>query len=1217
MPRTIRFTPTLNALTLLLALLLAVITILLNPALARTQSPDLTPTPRITTALIVTDIDDSIRTPLPASIHPLTRHAQDLGPIDPSEPTNRLLLLLKRSPSQEAALQQFIRSAHTPGDPAYHQWLTPSDFGHLYGPTDSDIAAIKGWLESHSLTVNQIHSGRNAIEFSGTSAQLAEAFQTSLHRYTYNNKTFLANSATPTIPSALAPAIFGLVSLTSIAPTSNLTTLGKADYNPRTHAAQPLWTVPTGTSTPSYAVAPIDFYAQYDLNTVYANNINGYSQWIAIVSGSNIDVTVVKDYQSIFSIPSFLPEVVVDGDDPGETDDLTEAYTDVELAISIAPRAKVLLYTSSGSAETPGIFLAAYRAVEDDVAGVISVSYGECESDLGISGNAFWSQLWQQAAAQGQTVFVSAGDSGSAGCDNFNTEYEAFNGLAVNGLASTPYNVAVGATDFYYSQFDGTSSALTAQLASYWSSTATAFPSLSLLQTIPEQPWNVSLGYNIITDLTSPSTWNILATGGGPSSAAISSGGYPKPTWQIGIGVPADGHRDIPDLSLFAGTNANYSYYPICASLVDCTGFTQSGAVIVTAVGGTSASAPAMAGIQTLVNQATGSWQGQADFVYYPLAAASPSVFHDVTNGQNTVLCDPDTANCVNSGEGFYVESGYQATTDYDLASGLGSVDVAKLINKWSTITFKPTITTLSLSSTNFVHGTSITATSSVTPKSGTGTPTGTIALTTIDGISRAGSFDAFALTGGTTSQLVDNLPGGTYYIASTYSGDGTYGASTSPYSTITVTPESDYILTSGWAVNPYDLNYYPLSAGITLPYGAGLFLDAEPVGENETIPTQLAAATGTLVFTDSAGPTSTQPLEVSGVAEWANGNFAPGTHSIGVSYAGDASYKSSNVNGAFTFTILKGSTILKLIPLATEVAPAGSVAVDVQLYTGYQPLLGTLPTGTVAVTLGNTTINASLSSYGTVGNAYLETVVNFTNLPAGILPLTATYAGDSNWLPSGANGGTVVALSYLLSPTVTLSPSTSTIIPGQTAAFTTTVTGASGKAIPTGSITLESDDQSYEATSALTIGASSSTATFNVPANSLLNGVNTLVAVYSGDTNYTPGASTPSTVDVNEADFRMTLLNTSVDIPAGSSATTTLVITPINGFSGPVSVTASAGVGLDIEFAAITPNITALYNDATTIYTTSGLSPWTYPVLISGIGGGHMHTVMIYVLAH
>jgi hypothetical protein len=851
------------------------------------------------------------------------------------------------------------------------------------------------------------------------------------------------------------------------------------------------------------------------------------------------------------------------------------------------------------------------------------MSYGECESNLGTAGNAFWYQLWQQAAAQGQTVFVAAGDSGSAGCDNFTTENQAFEGLAVNGIASTPFNVAVGATDFYYSQFNGTSSALNAQLASYWSLTPTGFPSPNLLKTIPEQPWNVSLGYNILSDLGSQSTWNILATGGGASSAAITANnkpaGYSKPAWQSATGVPADNLRDLPDLSLFGGTAANYSYHPICATLVDCTSFNSAGGVLVTAVGGTSAAAPLMAGIQSLVNQYTGAWQGQADFVYYPLFAAYPSAFHDVTIGQNTVLCINGTPGCVYTGsqENLYVENGYTAATGYDQSSGLGSVDVWNLIKGWSSVTFKPTTTSLNFSSTNFTHGKTVTVTSTVSPKSGTGTPTGTIALTTIDGVSRAGSFDALSLTNGTASAQFDNLPGGSYYVAATYSGDATFAASTSPYTLITVSPESDYILGAGWVLNPYDLNFYPMQSGITLPYGAEIYLDAEVFGVNESFPNQLAAATGSITFTDSAGSSSVHPIEVNGIAEWAGGNFSPATHNISLSYAGDASFKSSSASNAFTFSILKGNTILKIVPLSGEVAPGGSMTVDVQLYMGYQPLLGSLPSGTVAVTLGATTQNATLSAYGTSGNQYLEGILTFTNLPAGILPLTATYAGDTNWLASAANGGTVVSLSTLLPPTVTLSPSTTTIAPAQSANFTATVTGPNGKPIPTGSVTLEADDETWQLKQSLTVGANSSTTTFTVPANALLNGNNTLVAVYSGDVNYTPGASPASTLNVNESDFRLSLLNSSLDIAPGGSAQTTLVITPVNGFTGPVSVTASAGVGLDIEFANITPNITAPYNDTTTIYASNSLYDWTFPVLISGIGGGHMHTIMIYVLLH
>ena len=1205
----------LSLLLLALLLLFAAIPAQAQPTPMRSSAP-----PRVTAA-----IDESHRVALISSVHPLLKRAVDEGEVDESEPADRLLLLLNRSPQQEQALRAFIRSSHTPGDPSFHRWLKPSEFGRLYGPADSDLAAIRGWLESHGLRVHTVHPGRVAIEFSGTARQLKETFHSPIHRYSVKGRSFLSNTITPAVPAVLAPVIKALVPVTNLHPVPYVKSLGKASLNPRTHQAQPNWTVPTGNSLPSLALAPLDFYKQYDLNTVYANNVNGTSQWIAIVSASNIDVTVVKNYQSIFSIPSFLPEVVIDGDDPGQNSAATEAYLDVELAISIAPRAKVLLYTSAGSAMADGLSLAAYRAVEDDVAGVISVSYGECEAQLGAAGNAFWSQLWQQAAAQGQTVFVAAGDGGAAGCDSFESQTSAYGGLAVNGLASTPYNVAVGGTDFYYSQSGGTSSALTAQLANYWSLGKTGFPSPSLQQVLPEQPWNSTLGYNINSDPYDPSTWNILAGGGGASSAALAAVGgtlvgYPKPAWQAGNGVPADGLRDLPDLSLFASNNANLSYYPICATQTDCTTMTAAGAVTVTAVGGTSASAPAMAAIQTLVNQAMGAWQGQANFIYYPLAAAHPNVFHDVTIGSNTVVCLQGTPNCVTSAQsqGLYTLSGFSATPGYDQASGLGSVDVANLIRYWKSVSFNSTYTTLSISPSTFVHGTTATITSSVVPKTSSGTPTGTIALSTIDGVSRAGAFGAFPLVNGTASANLDNLPGGTYYVASSYSGDVTYAPSSSPYLSITITPENNYLLTSGWAINPYDLANYPISSWMTLPYGAQVLLDAQPVGVNETLPGQTAAATGSVTFTDSSGPLSRHPLNVQGVAEWGSGVFAPGNHCVSATYKGDASFNPSSAANFLCFTILKGSTVLKVVPLVSKVAAAGAtVTADVQLNTGYQPLYGSLPTGNVTVTLGSQSITVPWSAYGTQGNSYLEAVVSFSNVPTGILPLTAAYTGDANWMGATANGGTIVALSTLLTPTVQLSASTTTPAVGQSVTLTATVAGISGFAIPSGTITLQAQGQTYTARQSLHIANGNAVATFTMPATAIANGTNLINAVYSGNRLYTGAASPPLSVTSALGDFTMTLMDTALNIPAGGSAATTLVITPINGFSGPVSITASAGPGLDIEPAVITPNVSSTYSDLLTIYTTKTLNPWTYPVLISGTGGGHMHTVMIYVLAH
>ena len=276
--------------------------------------------------------------------------------------------------------------------------------------------------------------------------------------------------------------------------------------------------------------------------------------------------------------------------------------------------------------------------------------------------------------------------------------------------------------------------------------------------------------------------------------------------------------RDLPDVSLFAANGYNYSFYPICANPGDCSSanLTSSGTVVITGVGGTSVASPSMAAIQALVNQSTGSWQGQADYVYYPLAARQPSVFHDVTVGGNQVLCYSGTANCVagtsaTNSSGYSVESGHSAGTGYDLATGLGSVDVAKLISNWGSVVFTPTKTTLSVNPTSFVHGKSTAISGTVSPTSGAGTPTGAISFIGNDGVSHYASIDAGTLSAGSFYALVDNLPGGTYQLTASYGGDGSFAASKSQPVTVTISPESNTLSSTAWALNPSDGNLYPL----------------------------------------------------------------------------------------------------------------------------------------------------------------------------------------------------------------------------------------------------------------------------------------------------------------------------------------------------------------------------------------------------------------------
>lgn len=1176
--------------------------------------------------LITAPIDESDRVILRGNVHPLAQSRFDRGAVEESFPVERMLLLLGRSARQEAQLEEFLRAAHTPGNSGFHRWLTPEEFGRLYGPADSDLAAVTSWLESHGFIVNKLHAGRVAIEFSGTAGQLREAFHTELHRYEINGESHIANAGDPEIPAALSPLIAGLGPLNDFHPRPNLKVLGRAEFNSRTHAVQPEWTYPDGGGLVNYVVTPGDFAVQYDIASVYKAGTTGAGQSIAIVSASNIDLSLVAAYQTLFGIAANLPQVVVDGEDPGQNGDATEAYLDVEVAGSVAPGASVMLYTSNGTAITSGLQLAALRAVEDDEASVISTSYSACEQSLGQSGNTFWSLLWQQAAAQGQSAFVAAGDGGSADCDNPDTQQAAYDGLQVNGIASTPYDIAVGGTDFYYSDYAASSSTLNAQIATYWSASSTTSPAVSLLQTIPEQAWNDFFGYNL-DDSGKPANLsgeNMVGGGGGKSSlgyyasATASAAGYPKPGWQSGTGVPADGVRDLPDVSLFAANGANGSFYPICANPGDCSNKAAGGADTITGVGGTSASSPAMAAIQALVNQSTNSWQGQADFVYYPLAAKAPTAFHDVTVGGNAVLCQSSTANCVagtsaGNSANFNVESGYAATKGYDLASGLGSVDVAKLIANWSTVSRKATVTTLSISPTTLTHGTAAKVTATVLSASGSGTPTGSLSLTGDDGLTHYASIDTLSPSSGTVSTSIDNLPGGTYQLTAIYGGDGNFTASTSVPVTVTVSPESDTLNATGWALNPYDLYLYPLSAGITVPYGAQIFLDAQPVSSNASIAGQQTAATGTVTYTDKIGSStqvSTQPLDAQGVAEWATGVFSVGAHTVSESYSGDASYKASTATGAASFTVIPGTTYLSGGALEAQVPAGSSVSVAVYLTTGYLPFYGTLPTGNISVTLGGKTISAPLQSYGTLGDASLGTVVTFTGVAAGILPVTASYAGNANWLGTSANFGTVIALSTQLTPTVSMTASTTSPSPSQSFTLTATVTGVSGKAAPTGSITFLSNNPNYNGT----VNLASGKATITFSGAGGLNGANLITAYYSGDSNYSTANSSPVTITIAEPDFSLTTLNGELPIVPGNSATATLAIVPINSFSGTVTLTSKAPTGISVTPATAAPSVSARTTDAVTLAVAAATPPGVYPVTVIASGGGHIHTAQLLV---
>ena len=967
-----------------------------SPLLAQETIARRAAVPQVSLAqpLITQPVDETQLTVLKGNTHPLARSAFDLGTAPATLPMQRMLLVLKRSPQQEAALRKLLDEQQSKGSPNYHKWLTPTQFGKQFGPSDSDMQTITLWLQAHGFEVGST-KGRSVLEFSGSASQVKEAFHTTIHKYIVKGEQHWANASDPSIPTALTPAVAGVLTL------HNFLKKPHIHFSPQPVAAKlvspgpgkrPQVTFPAQNGQPTtYALGPQDYATIYNINPVYSTQSGGLST-IAVVGRSNLysggeDVQDFRNYAFNLCCGSF--SIILDGPDPGDLGggEEAEATLDSSWSGAIAPGATVDLVVSASTNTTDGIDLSETYIIENNLADIMTESFGSCEyysTDSEIVGvNA----LAEQAAAQGITYFVSAGDDGAEGCDDQDSETVATGPLSVNVLASTPYTVAVGGTQFNENGDD----------AKYWSSAAPI--SETAISYIPEDVWNAGC-----LSSTCGSNAGIWAGSGGVSSGNIGSGGtfagFPKPVWQTGFG---DTFRDVPDVAL---TAAGHDPYLLCIE-GSCLPDSQ-GELYIYFVWGTSAAAPSFAGIMALVDQqmagvnpAQGLRQGQADYVLYPLAAAQQAnaALSGLCNGSSTttlpntgcVFNDVTTGNNSVPGEANYglASADYQAGVGYDMASGLGSVNVANLVNQWNSISSKlnATTTTLTLnSSTTLVHGSPLSFTAAVAPSSGTGTPTGDVALYSLLGLGPLGE-GFFTLAAGTANSTISNLPGGTYTLTAQYSGDSNFAPSLSePTALITVTPEPS---TTALSVLTFNQNGNPIPV-TSEPFGTFIYLRADVAGASgHGIPT------GGVTFSDTFGaiPGSSNPYALNSQGNTATPNgvltFDTGTHTIAASYGGDASFNAS-ASSSVSFTIQPG--FFAAVPsnqsqvVISAPGSSGSTAVSVSYSTGFSGTISLacsgLPTGAACVFSP-----ASIKSNGAATTTNCTITVNTTAATAKLLP--------------------------------------------------------------------------------------------------------------------------------------------------------------------------------------------------------------------------------------
>jgi subtilase family serine protease len=574
-------------------------------------------------------INDAQRIALPGYVHPAITRSVDLGAADAGLPVDHVIMLLGANDAQEADLAQFLRNVQTPGNPLYRHWMTPATFGQQFGVAPADLTAVRAWLQSKGFRLEPPSPARRSIIFSGTVGQLNEAFSTRMHHYQWHGERHLANSTNPTIPKALAAVVQGFASLHDfrLAPQ-----LRRSDI-----------AVQANLTNGAHALAPGDLATLYNLAALYSQGLNGSGRAIAVIGRSDVQNVDINNFRATFGLGAALPTVVLAGADPGlVTQDQTESDLDLEWAGGLAPAATLKFVTAQSTRTTDGVLLSAQYAVNNNLADVISVSYGACESPGDLSGGTtLINQLWQQAAAQGTSVFVSSGDSGAAGCDAPSSA-TATHGLGVNLLCSSPYSTCVGGTQF---------AADVAAPASYWSANNSS-KFASALQYIGESVWNQSG--------TQSGGAGLWASGGGASIY------YAKPVWQLTTGVPSDGRRDVPDVALTA--SAAHDPYLIYSS----DGNTSS---TLEAIGGTSAAAPSMAAIAALIAQKQSGRIGNINPVLYGLsnlqANGGAAVFHAVTSGNNSV-----------PGQAGFGATGSNSV--YNQATGLGSIDAGALLLHWS-----------------------------------------------------------------------------------------------------------------------------------------------------------------------------------------------------------------------------------------------------------------------------------------------------------------------------------------------------------------------------------------------------------------------------------------------------------------------------------------------------------------------------------------------------
>jgi len=1096
-------------------------------------------------------IDESEWVSPGGNVHPQARPAFDRCVVAPGTRLEKLVLVLSPSGRQQGDLDRLTQQQQTPGSPQYHHWLTPEEYGIRFGVSHSDLEQITAWLERKGFTVDEVPASQRLIVFSGTAGQVANAFHTELHRYAVatgaggtelHTGMHMANASNLQIPAALAGVVHGILSLHDFRRSSAISSRRPVD---RAGAGAEY----TSGSGISY-LAPADFATIYDVNPLYAAGTTGTGATIAIVSRSNISLADVASFRSFAQLPVKAPTVTLVGANPGLVPgDEDEAILDVEWSGAVGQGATVNMVVAASTATTDGVDLSAQYIVNHASGQVMSISFGSCELYMGSSEMAFYNSLWQQAASEGISVFVSSGDSGAAGCEGGNATTGSMR--AVNGLCSSPYSTCVGGTEFN----EGSN------LGQYWSSTNKANGGTALSY-IPERVWNDSA-------LNAGS--GLWSSGGGASIT------YVQPSWQQGVsGTSATGGmRGVPDVSL-AASGAHDGYL-----------MEENGSLYV--IGGTSASSPSFAGLMSLVVQAEGgTGQGNANPTLYGLVNASTNPFHATPTGNNSV---PGVAGFVSLGAA------------YNLATGLGSVDAFVLANEWShgpvsgggaaTADF-----TLSLSATSgsLLVGKSARFTISAVAV-GKAQPKVSLSVSAPSGIGVV--LKPFVLTAGTSSTGTITVGTGAMSGPQTVviTGTDASGSVTASYSLVVI-PLPTLTLTTSLPTTSI-VRGKSVTVGVNV-IGGGSFTGTVNLAV-AGLPTGVTALWGLNgIVVPSGASTINVPLTLTATTAARVTSSA-----ILLTATGDGLSAVAHLS----VQVLQAPGILVSVPSALTLQSMGSASLTVTatpLGTATIPVSGAgasvlltsfLPSGISSSWSGPTFSSSRAVSWTLTLTGGVNAVASTPTLQFAIQVQDQTTAAIYNGTASSK------LIVQLTRPTLTMTAVASSVSVVQGASTTSTFTltggGSFHGAINLSVAGLPAGASAIWATNPLTLNSNSATATLTIQASSIAKVSSSVATVTATGDGLSVGIRLPVQITYAPA-VQISLTPSALTMSHAATASGTVIVTPVGGLSAaatlslgslPKGITATLGTG----------NLLSPGNGSTTLifHGSSSAIPGTYNIQV------------------